>query len=240
MKYDSEKLRHQLRVYRKANHLTLADLGEKINKSKTTVWKYENGLLDIDIKTLFEISEALRVSVRFLLESSMDAKSSTLQEDDINAAASSYFMYFYDGYAKKIARCLIVAAGAGERESNLFYHLESFDEPENCRDFYTGQVFTSDPYTNFMFRNANNNVEKIFIVAKEPFKKLGVMKGILTGISYKMFQPISFKVIISERRISEDETLLNWLKISKENLSDLRKYSCLTLSEDYDDFNLKT
>jgi transcriptional regulator with XRE-family HTH domain len=240
MGYDSAELRRLLRSYRKANRLTLAALGERINKSKATVWKYENGLLDIDIKTLFELSEALCVSARFLLESSVAAEASAhLGKERVNNGISRYYMYFLDGHSKKIARNFIAAADDGERECTLFYHLNTFEKPQDCRDFYTGRVFVSDPYRNFVFQNTNNSVEKLFIVAKEPFRKCGILKGILTGISYKVFQPISFKVILSEHRIAEDETLANRLKIDKENLTNLRKHHALILSEGYDDFTFK-
>jgi transcriptional regulator with XRE-family HTH domain len=243
MTYDPEKFGYILHTYRKANNLTLADLGARIGKSKSTVWKYENGLLDVDLETLCEIAVALRVSANFLLESAMKPEDSPRKDGDANSSPSvlSYYMYFFDGYSKKIARNLITMADGGEQEteSALFYHVESFDKPEDCRDFYTGKAFVSDLYTNLIFQNANNNVEKLFIVAKEPFKKRGIMKGILTGISYKMFQPISFKVILSERPLLEDETLEDRLKIDKENLVDLRKHSCLVLSEEYEDFKFK-
>jgi transcriptional regulator with XRE-family HTH domain len=238
MKYDPEQLRRRLCAYRKANNLTLADLGKRINKSKTTVWKYENGQIDIDIGTLFEIANALDVSAPFLLESSIAAEGTTLPDKDAGSDISRYYMYFYDAHLKKPARSLIVVAGGRERESTLFYHLKSFTEPEGCRDFYKGQAFIDDPYTNFVFRNVNNHVEKLFIVAKEPFKKHGVMKGILTGISYKVFQPISFKVLISVHRLPEDEELSNWLKFSKEDLAEFRRHHYFALSEDYDSFNL--
>jgi transcriptional regulator with XRE-family HTH domain len=242
MGYDPEKLRHLLRTYRKANNLTLSDLGERIKKSKTTVWKYENGQLDIDIKTLVEISEALRVSARLLLESALDRDDSPHSGGDANTnQVVHFYMYIFDGYSKKIARNLIthVDGGAQETEATLLYHMESFDKPETCRDFYTGKASVSDPYTNFVFQNTNNNMEKLFIVAKEPFRKRGIMKGILTGISYKMFQPISFKVILSKRPLIEDETLFDRLKIDKENLLCLRKFSYLILSEEYEDFKFK-
>ncbi|MDR1953897.1 MAG: helix-turn-helix domain-containing protein [Clostridiales Family XIII bacterium] len=236
MKYNPEQLRRRICGYRKANNLTLEDLGKRINKSKTTVWKYENGQIDIDIETLFEISDALNVSAPFLLESSTIAEDAAQPDKVAGSNLSRYYMYFFDGHSKKPARSLIIVAGGRERESTLFYHLKSFTETETCRDFYTGQAFIADPYINFVFQNANNPVEKLFIVAKEPFKKHGVMKGILTGISYKMFQPISFKVLISIRRLSEDEELWNWLKFSKEDLAEFRKHNSFTLTEDYDSF----
>jgi hypothetical protein len=93
---------------------------------------------------------------------------------------------------------------------------------------------------NFVFRNVNNQFENLFIVSKEPFKKHHVMNGILTGISYKDFQPISFKVTLSGYEIEEDETLTDWLKFNKENISQIKKNNIFVLSEAYDNFLPRT
>ena len=51
-----------IRTYRRANRMTLSELAERINKSKATVGKYEQGAIALDMDTLYEIAAALRVS----------------------------------------------------------------------------------------------------------------------------------------------------------------------------------
>ena len=53
----------QIRKYRKANGMTLQQLADVIHKSRATVCKYENGEISVDIETLYEISQALQVSI---------------------------------------------------------------------------------------------------------------------------------------------------------------------------------
>ena len=51
-----------IRIYRRANRMTLSELAERINKSKATVGKYEQGAIALDMDTLYEIAAALGVS----------------------------------------------------------------------------------------------------------------------------------------------------------------------------------
>jgi hypothetical protein len=109
------------------------------------------------------------VSTRLLLESALDRDDSPHSGGEANTnQVVHFYMYFFDGYSKKIARNLItiVDGGAQETEATLLYRIESFDKSETCRDFYTGKASVSDPYTNFVFQNANNNMEDLLHLRK--------------------------------------------------------------------------
>jgi transcriptional regulator with XRE-family HTH domain len=233
-----ERLRKQIHNYRRASNITLAEMGAMINKSKTTVWKYENGGIDIDVKTLCEISSALKVGMEHLLASSFSGGDEHPKDFETDTV-QKYYMYYYDGYNKKLVRCLIERNLSPSAESTLFFSLDSFDRPGECRDFYVGKAYASSPYIKFLFQNANNEVESLFVVAKEPFKKTGVRKGILTGISYRVFQPASSKILISEYELEEDDTLNKWLIFSKDDFAEFRRHNIFVLSEDYESFSPK-
>ena len=53
----------RMRKYRLAAGMTLQKLSEEIHKSRATVCKYENGEISIDIATMYEICQALQISV---------------------------------------------------------------------------------------------------------------------------------------------------------------------------------
>lgn len=57
----------KIKNIRKSKNMTIQELANSINKSKSTVSKYENGDISIDIQTLYEISNALSVHVEQLL-----------------------------------------------------------------------------------------------------------------------------------------------------------------------------
>ena len=56
-----------IRIYRRANRMTIDTLAERINKSKATVGKYEQGAISMDVDTLYEIAEALKIAPTQLL-----------------------------------------------------------------------------------------------------------------------------------------------------------------------------
>ena len=53
----------RIKHFRKAQNLTIEELARTINKSKSAVSKYENGQIAIDIETLKDIADALKISV---------------------------------------------------------------------------------------------------------------------------------------------------------------------------------
>ena len=56
-----------LRKVRKLRGLTIQQLADKIQKSKSTLSKYERGEISIDILTIKEISRVLNISIDELL-----------------------------------------------------------------------------------------------------------------------------------------------------------------------------
>ena len=68
MSHITKHLGSRIRFYRKILGLTIDDLADAIHKSKSTVSKYEAGLVGLDIDTLFDIAGALQVSVNQLID----------------------------------------------------------------------------------------------------------------------------------------------------------------------------
>lgn len=60
------KLEHigaRIRLFRKHQNLTLEELAYMVHKSPSTICKYENGSVNIDILTMSEIAEALEIEI---------------------------------------------------------------------------------------------------------------------------------------------------------------------------------
>jgi transcriptional regulator with XRE-family HTH domain len=236
------ELGNQIRKYRKANKMTLDELAAKINKSKATLSKYENGSISIDILTLSEIAECLHVSTAHLVASTFSGCRG-IGEDGADSGAGNvrrYYMYFLDGRIKKLVISLLLVTDhltGGRREAYLHYHMDDFTRPERCKGFYAGDLSAANPYMNFAFQNKNNDIESLFIVAKKTFNDSSILCGLLTAISFSTFQPISYKVILSEHELAQNDVLFRRLRIGKEDISLIRHYNVLALSENYDTFN---
>ena len=71
MKEISMHVGKRIRFYRKKSGMTIEVFAQKIQKSKATVSKYENGEIAIDVETLFTIAQALQVSPDQLIDYAM-------------------------------------------------------------------------------------------------------------------------------------------------------------------------
>ena len=93
-----------VRLYRRANRLTLEELAARIHKSKATLGKYEQGTIAMDVNTLWEIARALQLEPGQLME--------TLEppEEKEHPAQPAYrqYVYLYDGRASRLMRSLLV------------------------------------------------------------------------------------------------------------------------------------
>lgn len=64
----------RIHLYRKKQNLTLEQLAFLLDKSISTVSKYETGKISIDIETLYDISKILHVSIEQLIDYHVDEK----------------------------------------------------------------------------------------------------------------------------------------------------------------------
>ena len=98
----STEIGKQIRTFRKKRKMTLEALAAVICKSKSTVSKYENGEIPVDIETLYEIASALQIHVEQLLycpprhANLPDSKNSPA----FFAGCSQFYAYVYDGRNK--------------------------------------------------------------------------------------------------------------------------------------------
>ena len=115
-----------VRLYRRANRLTLEELAARIHKSKATLGKYEQGTIAMDVNTLWEIARALQLEPGQLME--------TLEppEEKEHPAQPAYrqYVYLYDGRTSRLMRSLLVGGDPQEEDPplTLIYDVPSFEE----------------------------------------------------------------------------------------------------------------
>ena len=93
------RIGQNIRIYRRANRMTLSELAEKISKSKATVGKYEQGAIALDMDTLYEIAGALGVSPFQLMVSLIPEKK---EQGEPRLTGERRYMYLYDGRSSRI------------------------------------------------------------------------------------------------------------------------------------------
>lgn len=219
----------QIRRYRQANKFTIEDLAGMIHKGKSTVSKYENGEIAVDIETLHEIADALNVTVNELLWT---------EEKDIRvnpeqgAFAYREYMYFYDGRAKRVSKSLLEYYFTKDQDRMrvvLFYDVPSLSDAGKCRALYTGCLTRYAFISNYTFENQKNHTEQAFLYSVDNLEFSDNKTGVLSGLSFRTMMPVSFKVLISSSPQKEDEDFVQSLMLSKEELRLTKKYNMLTL-----------
>ncbi|WP_317855327.1 helix-turn-helix transcriptional regulator [Chakrabartyella piscis] len=223
---------NRIRLYRKMKHLTIESFAVMIGKSKATISKYETGDISIDIETLFEIAQALGVSINQLVDYEMPSAEEHITPEH-PGSKSRLYLYFYDGRKNRIVKNVIEVQGKGENGVHTASFYADLDEDFNiykCRYMYQGKMQKYDSFTNFTFENQNNKIEKAFLYAIHPFSPAGHMVGLFSGLSTQPILPVSFKVIISPYVMGAD-TLQQELAISKEQLKHIKKMNMFVVDQ---------
>lgn len=221
-----EHIGRQIRMYRKKRGMTVAEVAERIYKSKATVSKYEKGQLAVCMTTLFSIADVLGVTVEDLIDFAPpldEERGKSWQERD-------FYMYNHSTNDRSIITSILrvrsdKTEGGAVSEARCFYNITSQEQLENCEHIYRGTVEFSELVTVFSLQNCLWNPEKLQILLSTPIRAEQAYLGIYLAMSATTLLPTSGKVIVTNRPIAETESLREDLKFSREELSRMKKQS---------------
>lgn len=114
----NQKVGELIRKYRNANHLSLEELAQKIHKSKSSMSKYEQGFVKIDLQTLDEIACALKLPLHAFLpetpseqyavpDGMLQLFAPSGERSDVAASQVELYLYFYGGALLEVRTALI-------------------------------------------------------------------------------------------------------------------------------------
>ena len=218
-----------IRTYRRARQITLEEMARLICKSKATVGKYEQGLIALDINTLCDIAEVLGVQPSQLMT---DLKTPVTGHPNKKLVEQERrYLYQYNGKTNRILRSLLLRGKEedGETPVSLFYNLPDFSDPGRCRALYTGRLETYGFMSNYILENQANHIEHVFLCLARPLDYSGREAGLISGISTHTMLPTSVKCLLSDQPLTEDDSLIEQLTLTKEDLRLTRKYNMFTL-----------
>ena len=89
----AEHVAQRIRMYRTRQHMTIDTLARKLHVSTSTISKYENGRLALNVATLFEIADALNVSVNQLTDYQAPGKPRLRKQTSAVFQAFQYLLY---------------------------------------------------------------------------------------------------------------------------------------------------
>ena len=236
----SEINRHtgnQIRMYRKAQGLTLQQLADLIHKSRATVSKYENGEITLDVETLYDICQVLHVSTSQILDFNM--KSEIVEEEPPAPAvtgksaffeAERLYFYFYDGRQKRLKNGIIDIHKSKAHPSGCDASFCINSVKPNGRSgafYYTGKVIYSDMLIRFSFENKYNSLEEDLLYIFNPLEMRDTTEGLLCGISSADLMPCAYKCLVTLNPQEPTEELIRQLMFTKKEIQLWQKLNML-------------
>lgn len=224
-----------IRGARKKRSMTLNELAEVICKSQSTVSKYEKGEITVDIATLYDIADALRVHVEQLLY--VRPERTELRAPGNNPAfftdTSQFYSYLFDGRSNSLMRCVFdVLSKTDERKYKIMMYMnfEDFDNYKNCENTYWGYIEHYDAVTNIALTNQDMPMEKASAQILASYLDSDKKWGLFNGFSSRPMMPIAAKMLFSKKKLKEDEELIRSLKISKDDIRLMKLYNMMAVT----------
>lgn len=225
----------RIRNFRKKRGMTLDALSDQIHKSKSTVSKYEKGEISVDIETLYEIADALDVHVEQLLycPPRFSPGSGRSSNPAFFQGASQFYSYLFDGRSNKIIRCVfdVLSETEDHRYKIMMYmNFKDYQNYQNCENTYWGYIEHYDAMTQISLSNQDTALEKASAQILASYLDSDTKWGLFNGFSSRPMMPIAVKMLFSKTRLKEDETLIQQLKVSREDIRLLKLYNMLSVT----------
>lgn len=224
----------KIKAFRKSKNMSVQQLADAIYKSKATVSKYESGDISIDVVTLYQIADALNIRVEQLLYYDFrQASNSITTQSTFFRNSTRFFSYYYDGRSKELIRCVmdLLPEPDTNRYKTMFYmNVRSFESYQECENTYWGYTEHYDSITTIILKNQATTIENMTINILASFLETEQKWGLMSGVSFRPFMPISLKMLFSRIPLVENQELINELKISKDDIKIMKIYNMLAIT----------
>lgn len=225
----NETVGNNLRKYRLAYGYTLDALAGQVHKSRSTLSKYEKGLISIDVDTLAEFAAIFQIPAAELL--AVPCKDESLPEKQ--GFLNRQYVYAFDGKHKRIMKSILEEFQSSDSEVNsvqLFYDMDDLREPGKCKVIYSGTSKKFDFCQNYNLQNLAHPMEQIWLCSMNGLFQSDTQIGILAGLSSTTMYPCARKVYITSS-IQKENDILSELILTKEDIRLLKAYNMFTISE---------
>ncbi|MBA9084333.1 transcriptional regulator with XRE-family HTH domain [Fontibacillus solani] len=232
----NKEIGNKIKTFRKCSGMSIQQLADTLYKSKATVSKYESGDISIDVVTLYKLAEALNIQVEQLLHLE-DKKSNNLLTNSIPSSffknSARFYTYFYDGRNNKLVRCvldILTRTDSNSYKTMLYMNVNDYINYQICENTYWGYTEHYDTLTTIMLKNQATPLENITINILASFLESEKKVGLMSGVSFRPFMPIALKMLFSKVPLSEDQALINELKISKDDIRIMKIFNMLAFT----------
>lgn len=225
----------RIRTFRKKRGMTLEDLSAVICKGKSTISKYENGEISVDIETMYDIADALRIHVEQLLYHPL-CRADTGSRENCPAffeGISRFYAYIFDGRSNELIRCVLDLLPDTDDQSckvMMYMNFKDYEYYQRCENMYWGYMEHYDAITNIQLKNQDMPMERASVQILAAYLDLETKWGLFNGFSSRPMMPIAAKMLFSKERLRENEELYHKLKVSKEDIRILKHYNMFAVT----------
>jgi transcriptional regulator with XRE-family HTH domain len=211
----------KLRAKRHMKHITLTEMAQKINKSVATISKYEKGELSIGVDVLVDMCTILNIDIASLLPV-------TCSEENLNTTSRSQkffsdrlYIYWFNGEKHKIQRAVLECQSLSSSPT-LYFDIADINNYYEANYVYKGSIVFDDASTFFSFTYTEPPFDKLTFRLPTMKHNHSVRIGLLSTISH-FYQSIAMKIVASETPLPENEELMLMLRISSEEMKDIKR-----------------
>lgn len=224
-------------------HLTQIELADLINKSNSTLAKYEKGEISVDVVTLVEISKALQVPLEYFIEAIKEKTEKALpaQADTVIPpffSSKKLYLYFWDARNNSLNTSVLKILEKAEGSANtykaeIYMNTKNVDDYIFCENTYEGTIEFHHIITNIYMNHKSTPIEKITINILENFTPTETKMGQFSGVSFRPITPLSFKMLFSTKPLKENDPILKKLIIDKEDIKRLKSNNFFSVTQNW-------
>lgn len=237
------KLGNAIKNCRVNRHLTQIELANLINKSNTTLAKYEKGEISIDVVTLVEIATVLEVPLEYFTEAICEKKKAPVSLQSVSEippffSKKKLYLYFQDSRNNSLNTSVLKILEKSKSELNcydaeLYMNVKNLEDYIFCENTYAGTIEFHHIITNIYMKHRATPIEKIMINILENFTPSETKMGQFTGVSFRPVTPLSFKMLLSTKPIKENDPILKNLLINKEDIKRLKSNNYFAITQNW-------
>ena len=231
----SEHVGEKIRFYRKQRKLSQEQLADRIHKSKSTLSKYENGQIPIDVDSLYDIARILDIELFQFVDVDIHEEQTAVTVSGLPFGGKDHlYIYYYDGRTKRVVKTLLELKHKQAQQNHIpcycYMDAPSFDEHVQCKYFYTGVMTHYELVSYVTLNNQSNPMEQIGFCILNPFHNNRDSWGFMFGISYNPITPFSLKFLISTNQIPNSRLQPEDLVLTKSELKMIKNLNMMLLN----------
>ena len=216
---DSYHFGNLFRTARKSKALSIEEVAKKIDRSASTVYKYEANTIIPDFETVISICNPLEIQLdelAFKEEVDSDIQTSN------NPFPTDILYLYYIGIEKLYEMKLEIKPEDGIMK--VYFKVPLL----NDKIFYVGSIESNSDVAFIMLKNygsSNNHFEKVMIYINMNHASDDIRMGFIVGEKDNTYSPVIKKICVLKKKLEKEqkEEIFQRLQITKEEMEQIKK-----------------